>query len=67
MGKVANDLTLPSLALAFALFALYVTWTNPPKEPTVLVGYGCEGSDGKPLYFPEEDMFPNCSLIERSK
>lgn len=65
--KQAENLALPVLALAFALFTLAVTWSNPPKQPMLLVGYGCEGSDGKPLYFPEEDMFPNCSLIERSK
>lgn len=37
-----------------------------PKPQTLLVGYGCEGTDGQPLYRQEEDEFPDCSLIERS-
>lgn len=40
----------------------------PHNHPSgLLVGYGCEKSDGKPVFFPEEDMFPSCSKIEEWK
>lgn len=30
-----------------------------------LVGYGCEGANGSPIYANEEDEFPRCAIIER--
>lgn len=35
---------------------------NPPKYP-VLVGLGCEGTIGAPIYAFEEDHFPKCREI----
>lgn len=35
---------------------------NPPKYP-VLVGFGCEGTIGAPIYAFEEDHFPKCREI----
>ena len=38
-----------------------------PKKPHLLVGYGCEGSNGQPMYYTEESDFPPCSLIESAR
>ena len=38
-----------------------------PKQPHLLVGYGCEGSNGQPMYYTEESDFPPCSLIESAR
>lgn len=54
---------LPVVALAFACFTLGSVGFHD-HTPPLLIGYGCEGSDG-PVYYPEEQMFPNCSKIER--
>lgn len=35
---------------------------NPPEYPT-LVGFGCEGTIGAPIYAFEEDHFPKCKEI----
>lgn len=54
----------------YVFFCIYVLIAvaaveAPKNDNTILVGYGCEGSNGAPMFYVEEDDFPPCSLIER--
>lgn len=52
------------VALFFGGLAV-VLFPGREESSSYLVGYGCEGSNGKALIGKEEDDFPPCSVIER--
>lgn len=57
---------LTSLVASWVL--IYLAFALAPPEPSQrLVGYGCDGSNGEPLYRNEEDEFPRCDSVEAAR
>lgn len=62
---MTKDGLFSMLVIGVVVAALLAVMLRSPPEHSYLVGYGCEGSDGKTLVGREEDDFPPCSKIER--
>ncbi len=57
---------MASFVVSLAMLGIADTFF-PVQPPQSLVGYGCEGSDGKPVYHDKEDEFPSCEIIKENK
>ena len=56
-----------TLGITLGIITLALLAIPGSNKPNLLVGYGCEGSNGQPMYYTEEDHFPPCSLIESAR
>lgn len=55
----------PLVPLAFAAVAIVAMQSSGITQTPVLIGHGCDGTDG-PIWAMHESDFPRCDRIERS-
>lgn len=64
MTITKNEAAVFALGVSIVLLFAAALWPNEPKD--MLVGFDCDGTHG-PIYATQEDYFPECNVIRRTR